>query len=268
LSVLDAADVQLERCAHPYGGEALRSLIPPGAQRVLDFGCDDGAFLASLKGVPELYGCDINPQAVERARAAVPEGKFFVVGATPETPFEDNFFDAVSLLSVLEHVPDERALLGEIHRILKPGGTAIVLVPHKGMFAFADPGNVKFRFPRLHKLVHLSSSRSSREEYAQRFEGQSKEGTIGCHSNRWHVHYSGDELKALLRDRFDVERMHGFCLFNHVLSSLHTASSLVFRSEKFPLVRMFEKLVHWDFNLQPGQASAFIVVAARKRATA
>ncbi|HEX2826074.1 MAG TPA: class I SAM-dependent methyltransferase [Burkholderiales bacterium] len=268
MSAPDVRDVQLERCPHPYGGNALRSLIPPGSQRVLDFGCDDGAFLASLTGVPELYGCDINPERVERARANVPRGKFVVVGATPETPFEDNFFDAVTLLSVLEHVPDERALLAEIHRILKPGGRAIVLVPHKGLFAFADPGNVKFRFPRLHKLVHLMSSRSSRDEYARRFEGQSKEGTIGCHSNRWHVHYSAGELKALLHDHFEVERMHGFCLFNHILSSMHTASSLVFRSARFPVVRMFEKLVHWDFNVQPGRASAFIVVAARKRATA
>jgi len=44
-------------------------------------------------------------------------------------PFEDNRFDFVVCLHVLEHVPDDLAAMRELKRILKPGGAALLLVP-------------------------------------------------------------------------------------------------------------------------------------------
>jgi SAM-dependent methyltransferase len=43
--------------------------------------------------------------------------------------FRDDTFDFVICSHVLEHVPDDRAAIRELHRVLKPGGVAIVLVP-------------------------------------------------------------------------------------------------------------------------------------------
>lgn len=45
------------------------------------------------------------------------------------TPFESNSFDIVICSHVLEHVPDDLKAMGEIRRILKPGGRALLLVP-------------------------------------------------------------------------------------------------------------------------------------------
>ena len=44
-------------------------------------------------------------------------------------PFEDGAFDAIICSHVLEHVPDDRAAMSELHRVVRPGGWALVLVP-------------------------------------------------------------------------------------------------------------------------------------------
>ncbi len=44
-------------------------------------------------------------------------------------PFADSCFDIVICAEVLEHVPDPRAVLRELHRVLKPGGTLLACVP-------------------------------------------------------------------------------------------------------------------------------------------
>lgn len=53
------------------------------------------------------------------------------VDAPYEIPYEDEFFDAVSFLAVIEHFPDSpKKALSEMHRVLKPGGTLIVDTPN------------------------------------------------------------------------------------------------------------------------------------------
>jgi SAM-dependent methyltransferase len=46
------------------------------------------------------------------------------------TPFADNSFDVIICSHVLEHVPDDAAAFREIYRILKPGGSALLLTPY------------------------------------------------------------------------------------------------------------------------------------------
>ena len=46
-----------------------------------------------------------------------------------EMPFENNQFDVVFCNHVLEHVADDRKAMSEIHRVLKPGGFAILQIP-------------------------------------------------------------------------------------------------------------------------------------------
>lgn len=46
-----------------------------------------------------------------------------------DIPFEDNFFDYIFCIHVLEHIPDDLKAMRELHRVLKPGGTAFLCVP-------------------------------------------------------------------------------------------------------------------------------------------
>ena len=54
-------------------------------------------------------------------------------------PFQDEHFDVVYCSHVLEHVDDDRAAIKEFFRALKPGGSAIVLVPITDLLTYEDP---------------------------------------------------------------------------------------------------------------------------------
>ena len=59
-------------------------------------------------------------------------------------PFEDNTFDEILCQSILEHV-DYIAVLQEIYRILKPGGSVKIIVPHfTSKYAYTDPTHCHF----------------------------------------------------------------------------------------------------------------------------
>jgi len=111
-------------------------LLKPG-KKLLDVGCWDGRLLADIdqSGLfQELYGVDISPEAVEKVKS-----KGFnadVVDLNNETlPFPDEFFDAVTILAVLEHVFDPYMVVQEIHRILRSDGTLIIDVPNVASFS-------------------------------------------------------------------------------------------------------------------------------------
>ena len=108
-----------------------RHLLPhlePGLS-VLDFGCGPGTLsvgLARAVEPGEFHGVDIEGTQIDMARAAAEAGghgnaTFHVADAT-DLPFEDNTFDVAHCHTVLNHVPDTHAVLGEVKRVLKPGG--------------------------------------------------------------------------------------------------------------------------------------------------
>jgi SAM-dependent methyltransferase len=62
-----------------------------------------------------------------------------VVSPAAPLPFNDATFDGVMSLAVLEHVPDDRAVLAECQRVLKPGGLCLHAVPFmQGFHAVPD----------------------------------------------------------------------------------------------------------------------------------
>jgi len=52
-----------------------------------------------------------------------------LVGDAGAIPVREGIFDLVLCVHVLEHVPDDRGVMRELHRVLKPGGVAVVNVP-------------------------------------------------------------------------------------------------------------------------------------------
>ena len=107
----------------------LESALPTaatGKRRILDVGCGTGTNLAALSLFGSVVGVDSEPAAVEQCRR---DGWDVTQVRGGTLPFADGSFDVVTLLDVIEHVDDDRALLAEARRLLAPGGTVLVAVP-------------------------------------------------------------------------------------------------------------------------------------------
>ncbi len=104
----------------------------PGA-RVLDCGCGSGGYVRLLRrelGV-EALGMEYLAEKVAEAKRHPDVAPYVTQGDIQQMPYTTASFDAVLLNEVIEHVPDETRSLGEIHRLLKPGGRLIVFAPNR-----------------------------------------------------------------------------------------------------------------------------------------
>lgn len=114
--------------------EALKLVKRDESAEVLDIGSADGTFSEVLfkKIQPKrLVGIDVLQSSVDYANRRFAKNKrmTFRVADAHKLPFQDQSFDAVFCLEVLEHVFDPAQVIGEIKRVLRSGGYCIALVP-------------------------------------------------------------------------------------------------------------------------------------------
>ena len=113
--------------------------IPAGGV-ALDVGSGPGNVTASLAraGEPDgvALGVDISEAMLERAvrNEAGPQVGFLRADAQ-RLPLRDNTIDAVISMAVFQLIPDPAAALGEIARVLRPGGRLVIMVPTAGRAA-------------------------------------------------------------------------------------------------------------------------------------
>lgn len=108
----------------------VRALGLQEGARVIDAGCGTGANAASLPGEFRVLGVDPTPLAVERARRFQAPNLTFACGTLREvTEGAREQADLVLLLDVIEHVPDDRALVLDAVDALRRGGHLLVTVP-------------------------------------------------------------------------------------------------------------------------------------------
>jgi trans-aconitate 2-methyltransferase len=126
----DYADVSsLQRA---MATEAVTALQFGAGDRVLDVGCGDGYLTRAVgRMVPDGFavGVDASPRMIETAHGgeATHSGPWFVVADARRLPFAE-FFDAVLSFNALHWVPEQRQALGEIAKVLRPGGRALIQV--------------------------------------------------------------------------------------------------------------------------------------------
>jgi demethylmenaquinone methyltransferase/2-methoxy-6-polyprenyl-1,4-benzoquinol methylase len=103
-----------------------RAVVAPG-DRVLDACCGTGdlALAAHAEG-GRVTGLDFSQRMLERARQKTAEIEW-VQGDLLALPFDDGSFDACTVGFGLRNVDDLDRALGELHRVLRPGGRLAVL---------------------------------------------------------------------------------------------------------------------------------------------
>lgn len=144
----------------------LRSILdslPRG--RALDAACGTGRHARHLVDHGhEVLGVDVSPEMLRRAAASVPEARFSE-GDLRDIPAQDEHFDLVVCGLALGHLADVDAGVGELARVLKPGGRLVVSVlhpfqAHLGWHAPFVDARGKRGFVREHTHTHAEKPRS------------------------------------------------------------------------------------------------------------
>jgi ubiquinone/menaquinone biosynthesis C-methylase UbiE len=109
-----------------------RMLKHSKARLILDVGCAEGFitnYLSQLQA--QVIGIDID-QSLKIAKNKVKNASF-IYASIMHLPFKEETFEAVTLLEILEHLPDTSINEGitEVNRVLKSGGTLMLSVPYK-----------------------------------------------------------------------------------------------------------------------------------------
>ncbi len=103
--------------------------------RLLEVGCGMGTDLLQFaRGGAFCTGVDLTPRSVEITRhrfALYNEKGSFLIADGERLPFASESFDVVYSNGVLHHTPDTAGAIRELHRVLKPGGVAKVMLYHK-----------------------------------------------------------------------------------------------------------------------------------------
>jgi len=123
--------------------------------KVLDVGCGNGRFLKYLLkyGEYELYGTEMEGNSAKRA-LKISEINL-KIGSLEQNDFSENYFDAITLFHVFEHLTKPKQVLETIARIIKPRGIAVFSFPNitsfqarvfKGKWLHLDPPHHLFFF--------------------------------------------------------------------------------------------------------------------------
>jgi len=97
-----------------------------GCQQVLDVGCGSSRIVLDL---PNAVGLDIRQN---KLRWLSWRRRRLVRASCERLPFADRSFDGLIHSEVIEHLPDDPAILAECHRVLRPGGTLVLGTPDYG----------------------------------------------------------------------------------------------------------------------------------------
>jgi len=103
--------------------------------RLLEVGCGMGTDLLQFaRGGARCIGVDLTPRSVEitrhRFKLYGADGSFMISDGE-HLPFRSESFDVVYSNGVLHHTPDTAGSIREVHRVLRPGGTARIMLYHR-----------------------------------------------------------------------------------------------------------------------------------------
>lgn len=171
--------------------ELLKKHVAPSPQtRVLDAGCANGDFIAVAKGAYSMYGNDYSAHAIDNARRLNPElADHLTAGPIEQQSYGENYFDAIVLWDVIEHLWSPKEVAEQLLRYLKPGGYLLISTPNIGApFARLTGKYWPFMTPPEH--LSFFTRKSFKYMFEEELHATVKEwGTRGKRANVGFVFY-------------------------------------------------------------------------------
>ena len=154
----DEVYVRLDRLRYDMIFEGLRGRYA----RAADIGCGSGVVTSRLIPIAEMaLAVDLTTVRLQQVRRSV-TGARLLQGDICALPLRDESLDLVVVSEVIEHLPDYRAALREISRVLRPGATCVVSVPYREDVEQQVCPHCLKSFP-LHGHLHSFDQESIRE---------------------------------------------------------------------------------------------------------
>lgn len=247
-----AADDLYEQVLTCQGSQAL-SWLGKAPQQVLEVGCSAGHLVRRMLDAGHaVLGFDTNAEHVRLARERNP-GAALWVGSADEGPWPCDDVDAVVMVEVLEHVDDDGTALAEAARVLRPGGRLVLTVPHRGLFAFLDPFNLKTWVERDLRVIAGVAHR------IQRFGNTQFTGNLYHHR-----HYALAEVESLLTSNFRIKdvRRTGLVLFPLASAAMSVAARITAAAW---LKVILQRAMNFDGRLSYGRWAYNLMLLAERR---
>ncbi len=124
---------------------------------VVDVGCGTGGFLSELARDYKAVGTDTSALAIEYCKKRGLE--HLHLGTLDNFPRESYKVDAVTMLDVIEHIEDDKAVVAQVHDLLREGGYFIASVPANAWMWSA------------HDVIHMHYRRYSKAQFRALMEG-------------------------------------------------------------------------------------------------
>lgn len=140
----------------------------------LDFACGPGTFSRFIKG--KYYGVDISIQQINYAKKNYSNKKNkYLNYKPPKLPFNNNFFDSVSCIELVEHLTKSQAnkVIKECYRVLKKDGTLYLTTP-----------NYFSLWPLLEYLMNRFLKVDYKHQHINKFFKKKLQRLIGAYFNK------------------------------------------------------------------------------------
>lgn len=111
---------------------------------LLEIGCGDGRGVELLHPLVKSYtAIDKNDLLIAQLGKKYPDIKFISTFVPPLSDLPDNSFDTVVTFQVIEHIGPDKEFVKEIHRVLRPGGKALISTVNRKFSLARNPWHVR-----------------------------------------------------------------------------------------------------------------------------
>lgn len=111
---------------------------------LLEVGCGEGRGIDwLLPAVTSYTAIDKIAPVINKLQQKYPQSKFLSGNIPPLSAFADNSFNSVVSFQVIEHIQQDKLFLKEIHRVLKPGGIALITTPNRPYSLSRNPWHIR-----------------------------------------------------------------------------------------------------------------------------